>query len=89
MIPSASRLTVSRHQLVSKSSALYMSTRMGIQKQMCMEGFEKSKIKNVRGCEASPIQASEINELKNERIKAFAKFEFKPASKMRDCAISP
>lgn len=93
MITSASRLTVSRaHQLVSKSSAMY-STCLGIQKQMCMEGFEKSKIKNVRGC-TSPLGikisgASEMNLLKNESVKAFAEFEFKPASKLiGDCVIS-
>lgn len=91
MITSASRLTVSRaHQLVSKSSAMY-STCLGIQKQMFMEGFEKSKIKNVRGC-TSPginVRPSEMNVLKNESVKAFAEFKFKPASKsMGDCAIN-
>ena len=89
MITSASRLTVGRtHQLVSKSSAMY-STRLCIQKQMSMEGFEKSKMKNVRGC-LSPIQVSGVNELKNESvIKAFTEFEFKPASKLiGDCVIA-
>lgn len=88
MITSASRLAVTRtHQLVSKSSAMY-STRLGIQKQMSLEGFEKSKIKNVRGC-LSPIQESGVNELKNESIKAFTEFEIKPTSKLiGECVIA-
>lgn len=52
------------------------------------DSMEKSKIGNVKGCVQENSKIA-VNELKNESIKGFAEFEFKPASKfMHDCVIN-
>lgn len=88
MISSASRMTIARtHQLVSKSKAM-LSTQHNPMLMQPMEAFEKSKIRNVRGC-IGPNASMAINELKNESIKTFAEIEFKPASKLlKNCAAN-
>lgn len=87
MIRTASRVAIARsNQLAAKSSTY--STRVGM-KDVVGDTIQKSKMGNVRGCvnPNNPIVA--INELKNESIKAFAEFEFKPASKlMHDCIVN-
>lgn len=86
MIRIASRVAMARsHHLASKSSKYSTCVEM---KNFAGDSIQKSKIGNVKGCiPNNPIVA--INELKNDEVKNYAEFEFKPASKlMQNCIVN-
>jgi hypothetical protein len=87
MIRTASRVAIARSNQLAPKSSKY-STLVGM-KDFVGDSIPKSKMGNVRGCVNPNRPIVAINELKNESVKTFAEFEFKPASKlMENCIVN-